>query len=209
MGNVLQSLEADLSRTHPLILSEVQGSANDDSPAIVAIRTGIANIQCYDYDADEKKSDSNRRLRNPLIPVVTGPLQLTVQGQLSEGGTITVGMPTDTTGAATITRQGQQQIMLPTTLVPLINMPIFYLGQELANVQYNSAVITGASVDANRTSAETAAVSAFVTRSIDAMIGLNNVVNYALDQFDNHREEWCKGRDGGKGPPIFIGIPLT
>lgn len=209
MNDVLQSLEADLSRTHPVILSDMQGAANSNAPAILAIRTAIANIQCFDIDPEKGEPDPKLRLRNPLIPVVTGPLQLTVQGQLSEGGTITVGSPTATTGATTITRQGQQQIMLPTTLVPLVNVPVFYLGQQLAAVQNTSSVSTATTYNltAAQVVAENKIVNDYVSRSLDAMAGLNGIITNALDQFDNNRDEYCKGRDGGKGPPVFIAIP--
>ena len=141
LNEVLQSLEADLSRTHPLILSDLQGRNNDDSPAVVSIRTAIANIQCYDIDPTTGTAKAKLRSKNPLVPVVTGPVQLTVQGQLSQGGTITVGVPTAVSGSATVTRQGQQQIMLPTTLVPLVNVPMFFVGQQFTNIQFNSTVL--------------------------------------------------------------------
>jgi hypothetical protein len=207
MSAVLQSLEADLSRTHPVILTDAQSSENDDSPPMVAIRTGIANIQCYDINPDDGKANPKLRLRNPLIPVVTGPLQLTVQGQLSAAGTITVGAPTSASGAGTITRQGQQQIMLPTTLVPLVNVPIFYLGQQFTSIQFNGGILSAYTLDKDLSAAESSEVTAYVTRSINAMIGLKKVISFAFDQFDHHQEAWCSGRDGAQGPPIFIAIP--
>ena len=51
-------------------------------------------------------------------------------------------------------------------------------------------------------------VTAYVTRSINAMIGLKKVISFAFDQFDHHQEARCEGRDGAQGPPIFAAIPV-
>jgi hypothetical protein len=206
---VLQSLEVDLSRTHPVVLSDLHGRENDDGPAKVSIRTALANLQCYDIDPGTGKPNPQLRSRNPLIPVVTGPLQLTVQGQLSQGGTFTVGVPTAVSGAATITRQGQQQIMLPTTLVPLRNLPVFFVGQQFTNIQFNSAVLTSFPPDKKLSDEETAQVNAYIARTLEAMIGLDKVIAYALKQFDGDQDAYCKDRDGGKGAPIFLAIPAA
>ena len=105
--------------------------------------------------------------------------------------------------------------MLPTTLVPLINVPIFYSGQQFTNIQFNSAILsTGTStiiypVDKDLSAAESKEVTEYVTRSINAMIVLKKVILYAFDQFDHHQEAWCEGRDGAKGPPVFFTVPTV
>jgi hypothetical protein len=84
------------------------------------------------------RAAASLRTKHPLIAVATGPLQLTVQGQFTEGGTFTIAAAPS--AAATISRQTSQQVMLPLTLVSLSALPGFYVGQQLANLQYTTLI---------------------------------------------------------------------
>lgn len=209
LREVLRSLEIDLSRTAPVTLSNIQLPlivGGKEREEVTALRTGIANMQCYDVDPETKKPDPSRRSRSPLIPVVTGALQLTVQGQLTTTGTITVSVPLSAGGS--IAREAQQQIMLPTTLVALPNLPAFYLGQQMSNIQ-NAGLMGNFKVEQKKVDAATTQVGDYVSRSLDATSALGTIVSDALDEFDHKQDTYCQGRDSGNGPPIVVVVPAV
>lgn len=111
----LRQLETDLSRVPALVPSNLLLPLDDKTnkwqttPESNEIRHILAESQCFDLDADGKEKPE-RRKRNPLVPVGTGALQLTVQGQLSEGGTLTIAAAPSLAG--TVTRQTQPRQVL-------------------------------------------------------------------------------------------------
>jgi hypothetical protein len=205
LGEVLQSLEIDLSRSQPLVLSDMPKSKGDgtESPQLINIRNRIAAIQCYDRDPKTGEHDPKLRVRNPLIPVVTGALQLTVQGQFATAGTVTVGAPPSAGG--TITRQAQQQIMLPVTLVPLINLPMFYLGQQMSSIQSVPLVSTVSTVKPDND--QNAQIGDYVSRTLDVTTSLGKLSTTALDQFDSN-PKYCDGKGGDKVLPVVVTVPI-
>jgi hypothetical protein len=133
----LRNLAVDLSSIDVLNPSDL---LVDEASATIRMRDLIANAQCYDIDSTTGLADPAHRTINPLIPISTGAMQLTVQGQLSEAGSVTVSITPSIGG--TITRQGQQQFMFPLTLVSLQNYSTFYIGQQLTNLQYATLLST-------------------------------------------------------------------
>jgi hypothetical protein len=98
--------------------------------------------------------------------------------------------------------------MLPTTLVPLLNVPAFYLGQQLTNIQFAQLAATKEyNIDTARLDAETAAVATYVKRTLDVASALGKIIDYQLAQFDSETDRYCKDRDGGKGPPVVVAFP--
>jgi hypothetical protein len=120
LATALAGVQSDLRKAGPVVLSDVDGSEE----RVKTVFTLIGASQCVNKTA------------NPLIPVITGAVQLTLQGQVSESGQFTVSA---TPGVqATVTRQVQQQLMVPMTFVALSNLADFYLGQQLTSLQYLS-----------------------------------------------------------------------
>jgi hypothetical protein len=155
LRKAVHNFEKDVGGLHIVVLSDAYGATAGCSKEAKepdcwsdggrAILNSIKYSQCFDLDdSDKDKQNPNGRKKpelrtqNPLIPVATGPLQLTVQGQFTESGTFTVAAAPS--AAATISRQTQQQVMVPLTLVSLSALPGFYVGQQLSNLQYTTLV---------------------------------------------------------------------
>ena len=155
LRKAVHNFEKDVGGLHIVVLSDAYGATSGCSIGATepdcwsqegrVILDSIKYSQCFDLDDNDKdkqnpngKKNPKLRTKNPLIPVATGPLQLTVQGQFTEGGTFTIAAAP--TAAATISRQTQQQVMLPLTLVSLSSLPGFYVGQQLTNLQYTTLV---------------------------------------------------------------------
>src|ERR1700722_4345823 len=155
LRKAVHNFEKNVAGLHIVVLSDAYGATSGCSAKASepdcwseggrAILDSIKYAQCFDVDDNNKdrqnpngKKSPELRTKNPLIPVATGPLQLTVQGQFTEGGTFTIAAAP--TAAATISRQTQQQVMLPLTLVSLSALPGFYVGQQLSNLQYTTLV---------------------------------------------------------------------
>jgi hypothetical protein len=156
LRKAVHNFEKDVGGLHIVVLSDAYGATSGCSPKTSepdcwseegrAILDSIKFSQCFDLDDSDKdeqnpngKKKPELRTKNPLIPVATGPLQLTVQGQFTEGGTFTIAAAPS--AAATISRQTTQQVTLPLTLVSLSALPGFYVGQQLANLQYTTLVV--------------------------------------------------------------------
>jgi hypothetical protein len=155
LRKAVHNFEKDVGGLHIVVLSDAYGATSGCSKEATepdcwseggrAILDSIKFSQCFDLDdsdTDEQNPNGKKkpelRTKNPLISVATGPLQLTVQGQFTEGGTFTIAAAPS--AAATISRQTTQQVMLPLTLVSLSALPGFYVGQQLANLQYTTLV---------------------------------------------------------------------
>jgi hypothetical protein len=182
-------LEYDLTRVHTVILSDAEGLTPDgksDTEAATRIRVGIAKVQCYDYDPKTDKNNPMLRKQNPLIPIITGPLQVQVQGQLAVGGSFVVGAIPSIGG--TVTRQGQQQIMLPLTLVSLGNLSKFYLSQQMSNLQYTTLVSE---------SNQKVQVASYIANIMNVAAKLDLLQKEALRDF-SAKPGYCDGNEGGR-----------
>jgi hypothetical protein len=230
LSAVVLSLQRDLSRSHPLALSNIHGDdrvldhfpnkdeVNLESTEVQLFRKSVANLQCYDVvprptketgkdkqrihgnKNEESRYDSALRQRDPLIPVATGALQLAVQGTFSTQAGAAITVPASV--SFQIQRQAQQQITLPTTLVPLLNVPIFYMGQQLANVQFTQPF----GLDKN------AQVVDYTARTVATMKVLKSLIDQSHAAFDAAgNNEYCKDRDDGldddPAAVVFFGAP--
>jgi hypothetical protein len=165
----------------------------------------LAYSQCFavdpstgsDKDPTTKKVNSKLQTRNPLVPISTGPLQLQVQGQLSLGGTLTVSLTPSIAGTAT--RQTQQQIMLPLTMVSLITLPSFYAGQQMANIQYAPLWKDFPSEGGITPTQEKAELAGYLATGLEIAARLTLVTNEALKQYDINKDKWCDGKTDGGG----------
>lgn len=208
LEETLANLEANLSNISVLVPAELLVPPVGDGGAIAKKMSDfIANAQCFDVDPSTEKADPTRRKRNPLIPVTTGPLQLQVQGQLTEAGTLTVS-PTPSL-AGTISRQGQQQIMLPITMVSLVNLSSFYMGQQFSFIQYATLATRSNFQLKDQTSGaqEQNQVAGYVSNVLSVTAQLDTIARKAISDFDKDQHDYkpeqtvyCKGRDHGNGP---------
>lgn len=112
--DALGILEQDLQRSSPVVLADV-GTTRED--AIVA---EIASAQCA------------AKTVNPLVPVVTGPVSLALQGSIQYQATGTASATPSV--AFAITPAKQQQVTIPITFVSAEGLPNFYMGQQLTNL---------------------------------------------------------------------------
>jgi hypothetical protein len=206
------NLESDMSRVGVLVPADLLlPNALDRQQAADNISEFIRKAQCFDIDPATHKPDPTRRTRNPLIPVTTGPVQLQVQGQLATGGGFSVSATPSITG--TITRQGQQQIMVPVTMVSLTNLGSFYMGQQLTFIQY-ATVANGFFVkvppagDPNRANEEYNQIAAYVSNILSVSAKLDSIASSAITAYDadvqyqlsNHGQTiYCLNRDRGNG----------
>jgi hypothetical protein len=113
----LKGVEQDVRDAQPIILSSIGNSGGS-----AALEASLESIQCA------------ANLADPIIPVFTGPVQLTLQGTISEAGAFAISATPSLT--TTVTRQAQQQVMVPMTWVSMATLADFYLSQELAYLQY-------------------------------------------------------------------------
>ena len=206
----LHQLEVDLSRVRiivPSSLLTVNWAHWEQAKEVTAIDNILADSQCYDIDPKTGNPNPELRNRNPLIPVSTGPLQLTVQGQLSEAGTLTISVTPSAGG--TITRQTQQQVMMPLNLVSLTTVPEFYVGQQTTNIQYVTLVTAFKSPDATKADREYKQVADYVASILDVASRLNAVTDRALKEFDRDPTTRCKGRDSTGGGLVGPATPTT
>jgi hypothetical protein len=82
-------------------------------------------------------------VRNPVIPLVNGAVQVQVQGQISDTGTVALAvLPAVLTATASKTHQNQEQFMLPVAFVTLADLPGYYINQELPTLQGAAALKT-------------------------------------------------------------------
>lgn len=199
IGDALQQLQLDLSRVKvvvpsSLLLADPHMNLVDTNEGKQILKI-LADNQCYDIDPATGKSDPQLQHPDPLIPVSTGPLQVTVQGQLSEAGTLTVSVTPSAGG--TVTRQAQQQVMVPITLVSLVTLPSFYVGQQTANIQYVTLVDAYKSADPHRADAEHKQIADYISGALEVGSRLTVLTNYALAQFKGNQASWCDGHEKG------------
>lgn len=145
LTTALSGVEEDLRKSHPVVLSDVDGTDRGDAVLKAAIRAAQCLARKEHQEAPPNPAEPPTPPNspppvvgaNPLVPVLTGPAQITLQGQIAIGGTFTVS-GTGPSGGATVTRQAQQQLMLPVTFVATSNLADFYLGQQLTVLQYTT-----------------------------------------------------------------------
>jgi hypothetical protein len=206
LRKAVHNFERNVGGLHIVVLSDAYGATSGCSAGKTepdcwteegrAILDSIKYSQCFDLDDDHKdkqnpdgKKNPELRIKNPMIPVATGPLQLTVQGQFTEGGTFTIAAAP--TAAATISRQTQQQMMLPLTLVSLSALPGFYVGQQLTNLQYTTLVaqypnrdIAGSQPEKDKQLKELKQTADMVAYVMDAAAELTKITRYAESHFN-------------------------
>jgi hypothetical protein len=114
----LEVVERDLKDAAPVKLGDI-----DLAQGKIDIAGAMTTAQCADHSA------------NPLMPVISGPMSLALQGSISKasGGSATVAAAPSLGFQYTVTHGQQQQVTLPVSFVPLRAVPDFYLGQNLAN----------------------------------------------------------------------------
>jgi hypothetical protein len=200
IADALRNMNVDLSHLDVIVPSDLLvtpkgGTGAIRTSAVAKMKDTIANIQCYDmdYTTDPKNPAPKKdlRKRDPLIPVFTGPMQLTVQGQYSVGGTLTLSVTPS--AAATATRQTQQQAMFPLTLVSLATLPAFYVGQQTTNIQY--VALYKDQADANLGPDQKKRVAEFLTNAMAVGSALTDIADSALSGFDGNEDTYCIGRD--------------
>ena len=209
IDQALHQLQLDLSRVQVVAPSTLLLA--DPKKNVVDTREGkamldvLANNQCFSIDPKTGKADRNLRKRDPLVPVSTGPLQITVQGQLSESGTLSISVTPSVGG--TVARQAQQQVMVPITLVSLLTLPSFYVGQQTANIQYVTLVDAYKSADPKRADAEHKQIADYISTALEVASRLSVISNEALAQFDADQDQWCKDRENGGASLIGPAAP--
>jgi hypothetical protein len=209
LEKALLGFESDLSNMHLAVLSNASGATGGCTPphaappecwtkAAQSLLETIKYAQCYDVvdpHAKNKVYDRARRTRNPLVPTANGAVQLQVQGQFSEAGTFTVSATPSLGG--TVTRQTQQQVMLPISLVSLATLPNFYIGQQLTNLQYTT-------LDPHNPVATSA-----VSDALSVARELQKIVAYSLAQLDTTtsaaaQDAYCHNHENGPQDIIFF-----
>ena len=202
IDKALHQMQLDLTRVHVLVpsnLTFVDPALPDAqwraTPEVKEIEDIIANDQCFAIDRDGNV-DYTLQKKNPLIAVSTGPLQLSVQGQLSTAGTFTISVTPSAGG--TVTRAAQQQLMVPLTLVSLATLPTFYIGQQMANIQ-NITLVSGFKPVGNQplADAQMQQVAQYVTSILNVGAALNRAAADSMTQYTDHHGTWCQGREHG------------
>jgi hypothetical protein len=214
----LAEMQSNLNRVHVVVLSDAQFlySTNlKDQAAVTRLRDVIAEAQCFSWavvvdkhgnpilekdGTPKRERDPGLRTKNPLIPVVTGAAQLTVQGQISTAGTFTISGNPSVGGTAT--RQAQQQLMVPISLVSLSNIENFYLGQQLANLQYLTLLgpppFEKSAAPGRVPLMSDKAEAGLVVSSVVAVgANLRSIMTDAFTKFQDD-PKYCENRDGGE-----------
>jgi len=228
LRKAVHNFESDVRGLHIVVLTDAHGatsgcSAGDKQPDCWseggrAILDAIKYSQCFDLDENDKdkenpsgKKNPALRTKDPLIAVTTGPLQLTVQGQFTESGTFTIAAAPS--AAAGISRQTQQQVMLPLTLVSLPALPGFYVGQQLTNLQYTTLVALypskdypGSQPEKDKQSEALKQTAHMVSIVMDSAAELSKISQFAEASFNklpatdaaNDAAHYCFGFEEGK-----------
>ena len=177
----LATTERDLRATSPVALSDM-GTSREGS--IVA---AIQAAQCIPP-----------RSANPLVPVITGPVSLAMQGSIQT--------QTGLTGSATpsiafqVTGGKQQQVTVPITFVSASGLPDFYMGQQLTN-------LTNLDSGGNDKTAEGARVSAGKTALVAAILDRREALKTLVTQVERDFATTVQGckpdKYGNYSPPII------
>lgn len=119
LKDALGIVEKDLREAAPVTLSDA-----DEAERSTRLLNAVALEQCRQETA------------NPLIPVVNGPINLQLQGQIQVGGNVgfTVSATPSVSAQGAVQRQEQQQVAVPISFVSLVGLPNFYMGQNMANL---------------------------------------------------------------------------
>lgn len=120
LSAALQIVEHDVSSTSPVVLGNI-GSVNFNRDDITK---AIHQAQCISGTS------------NPLVPVLSGPISIALQGSIQQAGgvTPTISATPSLALSYTVTQGEQQQVTVPITFVALSGLPNFYMGQNLANL---------------------------------------------------------------------------
>jgi hypothetical protein len=177
----LATTERDLRATSPVALSDL-GTTREES-----ITAAIQAAQCIPP-----------RSPNPLVPVITGPVSLAMQGSIQAQGGVT-GSATPSI-AFQVTGGKQQQVTVPITFVSARGLPDFYMGQQLTNLSNldsgsNDKTTDGAKVSAQKT--------ALVGAILDRREALQKLVAQAEKEFDTTVEACKPDKYGNYSPPII------
>jgi hypothetical protein len=133
LNEALAIVENDLRASAPVALSDLGGVRKDK------ISQGIFTAQCASRRTDPQTGAviPGSGTPNPLIPVITGPVSIALQGSIQRAGAFT-GTASPTTpslaGSYTLTQSKQQQLTVPITFVSARGLPNFYMGQNLTNL---------------------------------------------------------------------------
>jgi hypothetical protein len=147
----LATVERDLRDATPVTLSDL-GSERRDK---------VYNVIFYAQCANGTP--------NPLIPVITGPVSLALQGSIQQAGaaTGTASMTPSLGLTYTVTQGQQQQLTVPITFISVQGLPNFYMGQNLANLANLDKADKGRDRIVGDILAKQAALSAFVQSAMD------------------------------------------
>lgn len=176
-----------------LTLQEVEAEPDPVNGAQSRLYTKFAKFQCaVDPKTGKADADRSKYQKNPLIPVINGAIQLQVQGQVSAQGQLAIAVPLVATGTVNQTRQEQEQFTLPASLIPLSEVPTYYLSQQLAALQSEAAL------DINLTKSEKhkdakdrdgyRMVSVYIR---ETSYKLTKIANDAMDQFGSDGVAYC------------------
>jgi len=146
----LEIVERDLRDATPVTLSDL-GSERRDK---------VYDVIFYAQCASQTP--------NPLIPVVTGPISLALQGSIQQAGALagTASMTPSLGLTYTVTQGQQQQLTVPITFVSVQGLPNFYMGQNLANLSNLDKSDKGRDKLIQAILDKQAALSAFVTAAM-------------------------------------------
>jgi hypothetical protein len=177
----LATTERDLRATSPVALSDL-GTTREGS--IVA---AIQAAQCIPPQS-----------ANPLVPVITGPVSLAMQGSIQAQGGVT-GSATPSI-AFQVTGGKQQQVTVPITFVSASGLPDFYMGQQLTNL---SNLDSGGNDKTNEGARVSAGKTALVAAILDRREALKKLVAQVEKDFDTTVQGCKPDKYGNYSPPII------
>jgi hypothetical protein len=117
--DALLTLEDQLQATTPVTLGTV---GTDDGKNL--FKDAVRAAQCKDKTA------------NPLMPVITGPISLQLQGSVTKAGAgaLTGSLTPSGTYTYTVTKGQQQQFTVAYSFVPVSGLANFFLAQNVASL---------------------------------------------------------------------------
>jgi hypothetical protein len=176
-----------------LTLQEVEAEPQPVPGQASPLYTKFAKFQCaVDPKTGTPDADHKKYQRNPLIPVINGAIQLQVQGQVSAQGQLAIAVPLVATGTVNQTRQKQEQFTLPASLIPLSEVPTYYLSQQLAALQSEAALDTNLGKSKKHDDGKDAdgyrMVSVYVR---ETSYKLTKIASDAMKQFGSDGVDYC------------------
>ena len=117
--DALLTLEDQLQAATPVTLGTVGTDEGKNR-----FKDAVRAAQCKDKTA------------NPLMPVITGPISLQVQGSVTKagGGALTGSLTPSGTYTYTVTKGQQQQFTVSYSFVPISGLANFFLSQNVASL---------------------------------------------------------------------------